>query len=74
MNKELLLKVDDVHVHYGGVRALDGASIAVDEGEIVVLMGPMIKIILLFLRCLRRGYNRLIFSFQGKLISEIRQV
>ena len=40
MNKELLLKVDGVHVHYGGVKALDGASIAVDEGEIVALMGP----------------------------------
>ena len=39
-NKEVLLKVDDVHVHYGGVKALDGASIAIDEGEIVALMGP----------------------------------
>jgi branched-chain amino acid transport system ATP-binding protein len=40
MSKEILLKIDDVHVHYGGVKALDGASIAVDEGEIVALMGP----------------------------------
>ncbi|MDZ4205956.1 MAG: ABC transporter ATP-binding protein [Patescibacteria group bacterium] len=38
--KEVLLKVEDVHVHYGGVRALLGVSMAVDEGEIVVLMGP----------------------------------
>ncbi len=38
--KETLLKVDDIHVHYGGVRALQGASISVDEGEIVALMGP----------------------------------
>jgi branched-chain amino acid transport system ATP-binding protein len=40
MNKEILLKLEDIHVHYGGVKALDGASIAVDEGEIVALMGP----------------------------------
>ncbi len=38
--KEILLKLDDVHVHYGGVHALDGASVAIDEGEIVALMGP----------------------------------
>lgn len=37
---ETLLKVEDVHVHYGGVKALDGASVALDEGEIVALMGP----------------------------------
>ncbi len=38
--KEILLKLEDIHVHYGGVKALDGASVAVDEGEIVALMGP----------------------------------
>lgn len=37
---EILLKLHDIHVHYGGVKALDGASMAVDEGEIVALMGP----------------------------------
>lgn len=40
MASEALLKLDDVHVHYGGVRALDGASVCLDEGEIVALMGP----------------------------------
>ncbi len=40
MNKEILLKVQDIHVHYGGVKALDGASVQVDEAEIVALMGP----------------------------------
>ena len=37
---ETLLKLDDVHVHYGGVTALNGANVALDEGEIVALMGP----------------------------------
>lgn len=37
---ETLLKVQDAHVHYGGVKALNGASVSLDEGEIVALMGP----------------------------------
>lgn len=40
MKKETLLKLEKIHVNYGGVRALDGASINLDEGEIVALMGP----------------------------------
>lgn len=38
--KELLLQLKDIAVHYGGVKALDGASVSLDEGEIVALMGP----------------------------------
>ena len=37
---EILLKLDNIHVHYGGVKALDGASVSIDEGEVVALMGP----------------------------------
>ncbi len=37
---EKLLELQDIHVHYGGVRALDGASVYLDEGEVVALMGP----------------------------------
>jgi len=40
MSQETLLNLEDIHVHYGGVRALDGASVSLDEGEIVALMGP----------------------------------
>ena len=38
--KELLLQLKNGSVHYGGVQALDNVSIAIDEGEIVALMGP----------------------------------
>ncbi len=38
--KEILLQTKNITVHYGGVKALDGVSIQVDEGEIVALMGP----------------------------------
>ena len=40
MNKDTLLQLNNAHVHYGGVKALNGASVAIDEGEIVALMGP----------------------------------
>lgn len=38
--KEILLKLEDIKVHYGGVHALDGVNLEIDEGEIVALMGP----------------------------------
>ncbi|MEK7645188.1 MAG: ABC transporter ATP-binding protein [Patescibacteria group bacterium] len=40
VKREILLETRDLHVHYGGVKALDGASVSIDEGEIVALMGP----------------------------------
>ena len=40
MSNETLLKVENAGVHYGGVKALNGASVSLDESEIVALMGP----------------------------------
>jgi branched-chain amino acid transport system ATP-binding protein len=37
---ETLLTATNLHVTFGGVKALSGASIAIDEGEIVALIGP----------------------------------
>ena len=37
---KMLLEVEDLSVHYGGVVALDGVSLGVGEGEIVAVMGP----------------------------------
>jgi branched-chain amino acid transport system ATP-binding protein len=36
----VLLEVEDVTVHFGGVHALDGVSFQVREGELVSLIGP----------------------------------
>lgn len=40
MEKEILLQLQNISVHYGGVKALDSVDIAIDEGEIVALIGP----------------------------------
>ncbi len=40
MKKQTLLEINDIAVHYNGVKAVDGISARLDEGEIVALMGP----------------------------------
>ena len=34
-----LLEVDDIEVRYGAIRALNGVTLSVDEGEVVTLLG-----------------------------------
>ncbi len=34
-----LLEVNDIHAHYGGIEALKGVSLTVEEGEVVTLIG-----------------------------------
>ena len=38
--KNSFFQIRNIYVHYGGVKALDGASVALAAGEIVALMGP----------------------------------
>lgn len=35
----MMLRIQDLHVYYGGIHALDGISIEVEEGEIVTMIG-----------------------------------
>ena len=35
-----LLRVDDLSLWFGGVRAVDGVSFAVEEGEVFTIIGP----------------------------------
>ena len=35
-----LLEVDDIAVHFGGVKAVDGVSFTVEEGEVFAIIGP----------------------------------
>ena len=34
------LEIRDLHVSYGGIRALKGVDLTVEEGQIVTLIGP----------------------------------
>ncbi len=36
---QTLLEVDDIHTFYGGIEALKGVSLKVEEGEVVTLIG-----------------------------------
>lgn len=38
--RRTLLEVDDLHLEFGGVKAVDGLNMAVHEGEIVSMIGP----------------------------------
>jgi len=38
--RQYLLEVSDIHLHFGGVRALDGVGFQVEEGEIFSIIGP----------------------------------
>ena len=35
-----MLRLDDIHVSYGGLRALDGVHLEVGKGEFVAIVGP----------------------------------
>lgn len=35
-----LLEVDDISIHFGGVRAVDGVSFTVEPGEVFTIIGP----------------------------------
>jgi len=37
--KKMLLKIDNLNVHYGAIHALKGVSMEIDSGEIVTLIG-----------------------------------
>ncbi len=40
MTGEVLLQVDDLHLSFGGIKALAGVSLAAREGEITAVIGP----------------------------------
>ena len=40
MTQTAKIVVDNVHMHFGGIRAVDGASISIETGSITGLIGP----------------------------------
>lgn len=35
-----MIEVRDLHMHFGGFRAVDGASLTLEQGSITGLIGP----------------------------------
>lgn len=35
-----MIRVEDIHLHFGGIRAVDGASLEIKQGSITGLIGP----------------------------------
>ena len=35
-----LLQVEDLAIHFGGVKAVDGVSFSVEKGEVFAIIGP----------------------------------
>ncbi len=53
-NKEVLIKVNDMYMHFNGgdIKALDGVNNEIHKGEVVVVIGPSGSGKSTFLRCL----------------------
>ena len=35
-----MITVTDIHMHFGGIRAVDGTSLSIEEGSVTGLIGP----------------------------------
>jgi branched-chain amino acid transport system ATP-binding protein len=69
-----LLKVDDIHMSFGGVAALMGISFEVKKGEIFSVIGPNGAGKTVMMNCINGLYRpqKGNISFDGKLISGLR--
>mgnify|MGYP001055553163 CR=1 FL=1 len=59
-----IIQIQDVHKHFGHVKALRGVSLEIDKGEVVVIIGPSGSGKSTLLRCI----NRLEEFDQGQII------
>ncbi|RLB13459.1 MAG: ABC transporter ATP-binding protein [Thermoplasmata archaeon] len=72
--KEYQLRVEDIHLSFGGLMALHGVSTGVKEGEIFSIIGPNGAGKTCLLNCINRFYHpqRGTIIFEGQDISEMK--
>lgn len=61
---ESIIEIENVHKHFGNVHALQGVSLSIEKGEVVVIIGPSGSGKSTLLRCI----NRLEEFDKGKII------
>jgi branched-chain amino acid transport system ATP-binding protein len=68
------LQVDDVHLTFGGLKALDGVSAGVKNGEIFSIIGPNGAGKTCLLNCINRFYHpeKGRITFEGRDISHLK--
>jgi branched-chain amino acid transport system ATP-binding protein len=68
--EEYQLRVEDIHLSFGGLKALDGVSTGVKKGEIFSIIGPNGAGKTCLLNCINRFYN----PEKGNVVLEGREI
>lgn len=73
MEREVKLKVEDIHLNFGGLKALNGVSLEVEEREILAVIGPNGAGKTCLLNCINGFYRpqRGEIFFEGKRITRL---
>lgn len=73
MQRDVKLKVEDIHLSFGGLKALNGVSLEVRDGEILAVIGPNGAGKTCLLNCINGFYRpqRGEFFFEGKRITKL---
>ena len=74
MPEEIQLQIEDVHLSFGGLKALAGVTTSVKKGEIFAIIGPNGAGKTSLLNCINRFYNpdNGKFIFEGQNILEMK--
>jgi branched-chain amino acid transport system ATP-binding protein len=72
--RDYQLRVEDIHLSFGGLKALNGVSVGVKEGEIFSIIGPNGAGKTCLLNCINRFYHpeQGMILFEGRDLSQLK--